>query len=135
MKLEFLDFEKPIAELEAKIDELRHLDGSDEDMDLLKEVSALEQKSRNVTQSIFSKLTDVQIAQLARHPQRPYTLDYLDRIFTDFKEMHGDRAFADDPAIVGGLARIGGQAVMVIGQQKGRDTKEKIRRNFGMPKP
>ncbi|KUJ72085.1 acetyl-CoA carboxylase carboxyltransferase subunit alpha [Thiomicrospira sp. WB1] len=134
MKLEFLDFEKPIAELEAKIDELRHLDGSD-DMDLLKEVSALEEKSRNVTQSIFSKLSDVQVAQLARHPQRPYMLDYIKHIFTDFKEMHGDRAFADDPAIVGGLARIDGQAVMVIGQQKGRDTKDKIHRNFGMPKP
>ncbi|MDR9497644.1 MAG: acetyl-CoA carboxylase carboxyltransferase subunit alpha [Hydrogenovibrio sp.] len=134
MKLEFLDFEKPIAELEAKIDELRHLDGSD-DMDLLKEVSALEEKSRNVTQSIFNKLSDVQVAQLARHPQRPYTLDYIRHIFTDFKEMHGDRAFADDPAIIGGLARIDGQAVMVIGQQKGRDTKEKIHRNFGMPRP
>jgi len=133
MKLDFLEFEQPIAELEAKIDELRHLDG--QDMDLLKEVSALEQKSKNLTQSIFSRLSDVQIAQVARHSQRPYMLDYLEAIFTDFKEMHGDRAFADDAAIVGGLARIDCQAVMVIGQQKGRDTKEKIARNFGMPRP
>lgn len=133
MKLDFLDFEQPIAELEAKIDELRHLDG--QDMDLLKEVSALEEKSKNLTQSIFSRLSDVQVAQVARHPQRPYMLDYLKEIFTDFKEMHGDRAFADDSAIVGGLARIDGQPVMVIGQEKGRDTKEKIRRNFGMPRP
>ncbi len=133
MKLDFLDFEQPIAELEAKIDELRHLDG--QDMDLLKEVSALEEKSKNLTQSIFSRLSDVQVAQVARHPQRPYMLDYLKEIFTDFKEMHGDRAFADDAAIVGGLARIDGQPVMVIGQEKGRDTKEKIRRNFGMPRP
>ncbi|KUJ75332.1 acetyl-CoA carboxylase subunit alpha [Thiomicrospira sp. XS5] len=133
MKLDFLDFEQPIAELEAKIDELRHLDG--QDMDLLKEVSALEEKSKNLTQSIFSRLSDVQVAQVARHPQRPYMLDYLKEIFTDFKEMHGDRAFADDAAIVGGLARIDGQPVMVIGQEKGRDTKEKIHRNFGMPRP
>ncbi|MBD3612399.1 MAG: acetyl-CoA carboxylase carboxyltransferase subunit alpha [Hydrogenovibrio crunogenus] len=133
MKLDFLDFEQPIAELEAKIDELRHLDG--QDMDLIKEVSALEQKSKNLTQSIFNRLSDVQVAQVARHPQRPYMLDYLKEMFTDFKEMHGDRAFADDAAIVGGLARINGQAVMVIGQEKGRDTKEKIRRNFGMPRP
>jgi len=133
MKLDFLDFEQPIAELEAKIDELRHLDG--QDMDLIKEVSALEQKSKNLTQSIFNRLSDVQVAQVARHPQRPYMLDYLKQMFTDFKEMHGDRAFADDAAIVGGLARINGQAVMVIGQEKGRDTKEKIRRNFGMPRP
>jgi acetyl-CoA carboxylase carboxyl transferase subunit alpha len=133
MKLDFLDFEQPIAELEAKIDELRHLDG--QDMDLLKEVSALAEKSKNLTQSIFSRLSDVQVAQVARHPQRPYMLDYLKEIFTDFKEMHGDRAFADDAAIVGGLARIDGQPVMVIGQEKGRDTKEKIRRNFGMPRP
>lgn len=133
MKLDFLDFEQPIAELEAKIDELRHLDG--QDMDLLKEVSALEEKNKNLTQSIFSRLSDVQVAQVARHPQRPYMLDYLKEIFTDFKEMHGDRAFADDAAIVGGLARIDGQPVMVIGQEKGRDTKEKIHRNFGMPRP
>lgn len=133
MKLEFLEFERPIAELEAKIDELRHLDG--QDMNLIQEISALETKNNNLTQSIYSKLTDVQIAAVARHSQRPYLLDYLDLIFTDFKELHGDRAFADDHAIVGGLARIDGQAVMVIGQQKGRDTKEKIYRNFGMPRP
>lgn len=133
MKLDFLDFEQPIAELEAKIDELRHLDNAD--MSLLEEISALETKSTNLTKSIFSKLTDVQIAKLARHPQRPYAVDYIQRIFTDFHELHGDRAFADDEAIVGGLARIDGQPVMVIAQEKGRDTKEKIRRNFGMPKP
>lgn len=133
MKLDFLDFEQPIAELEAKIDELRHLDGGD--MNLLKEISALEEKSRNLTESIFRKLTDVQIAKVSRHPQRPYALDYIKSIFTDFKELHGDRAFADDEAIVAGLARLDGQAVMVISQEKGRDTKEKIRRNFGMPRP
>lgn len=134
MKLDFLDFEQPIAELEAKIDELRHLEGG-QDFDLLQEISALEQKSRALTESIFKNLTDWQISQLARHPQRPYMLDYIRDIFTEFSELHGDRAFADDAAIVGGLARINGQAVMVIGQQKGRDTKEKIRRNFGMPRP
>ncbi|MBN2646499.1 MAG: acetyl-CoA carboxylase carboxyltransferase subunit alpha [Thiotrichales bacterium] len=133
MKLDFLDFEQPIAELEAKIEELRRLE-SDE-MDLVQEISALEEKSSKLTQSIFSKLTDVQIAKLSRHPQRPYALDYLKRIFTEFTELHGDRAFADDAAIVAGLARIEGQAVMVIAQEKGRDTKEKIRRNFGMPRP
>ena len=133
MKLDFLDFEQPIAELEAKIDELRHLDGKD--MNLIHEVTALEEKSRSLTESIFSKLSDVQIAQVARHPQRPFLLDYIKEIFSDFTELHGDRAFADDPAIVGGLARIDGRAVMVIGQEKGRDTKEKIYRNFGMPRP
>jgi acetyl-CoA carboxylase carboxyl transferase subunit alpha len=133
MKLDFLDFEEPIAELEAKIDELRHLDA--DDMNLVEEISALEKKSKNLTKTIFSKLTDVQISRVARHPQRPYVLDYIDSIFTDFKELHGDRAFADDAAIVAGLARIDGQSVMVIGQEKGRDTKDKIIRNFGMPKP
>jgi acetyl-CoA carboxylase carboxyl transferase subunit alpha len=133
MKLDFLDFEQPIAELEAKIDELRHLDNSD--MNLLSEIAALETKSTNLTKSIFSKLTDVQIAKVARHPQRPYALDYIKSIFTDFHELHGDRAFADDAAIVAGLARLDGQSVMVIAQEKGRDTKEKIVRNFGMPKP
>ncbi|MBD3821499.1 MAG: acetyl-CoA carboxylase carboxyltransferase subunit alpha [Thiotrichales bacterium] len=133
MKLDFLDFEQPIAELEAKIDELRHLDGKD--MNLIHEVTALEEKSRSLTESIFSKLSDVQVAQVARHPQRPFLLDYIKEIFSDFTELHGDRAFADDPAIVGGLARIDGRAVMVIGQEKGRDTKEKIYRNFGMPRP
>ena len=133
MKLDFLDFEQPIAELEAKIDELRHLDGAD--MNLLQEISALEEKSQNLTEAIFKKLTDVQIAKVSRHPQRPYALDYIGSIFTDFKELHGDRAFADDEAIVGGVARLDGQSVMVIAQEKGRDTKEKIRRNFGMPRP
>ncbi|GAB6034385.1 acetyl-CoA carboxylase carboxyltransferase subunit alpha [Galenea microaerophila] len=134
MKLDFLDFEQPIAELEAKIDELRHLKG-DSDLDLVQEISALEAKSKSLTESIFKNLTDVQIAQLSRHPQRPYMLDYIQHIFTDFKELHGDRAFADDKAIVGGLARIEGEPVMVIGQQKGRTTKEKVERNFGMPRP
>ncbi|GKT12343.1 MAG: acetyl-CoA carboxylase carboxyl transferase subunit alpha [Thiomicrorhabdus sp.] len=133
MKLDFLDFEQPIAELEAKIDELRHLDGGD--VNLLQEIAALEEKSKNLTESTFKKLTDVQIAKLSRHPQRPYALDYISKIFTDFKELHGDRAFADDEAIVAGLARLDGQPVMVITQEKGRDTKEKIRRNFGMPRP
>lgn len=133
MKLDFLDFEQPIAELEAKIDELRHLDG--DDMNLLQEISALEEKSKNLTESIFKKLTDVEIAKVSRHPQRPYALDYIGSIFTDFKELHGDRAFADDEAIVAGIARLDGQSVMVISQEKGRDTKEKIRRNFGMPRP
>ncbi|HHT00137.1 MAG TPA: acetyl-CoA carboxylase carboxyltransferase subunit alpha [Thiomicrospira sp.] len=133
MKLDFLDFEQPIAELEAKIEELRNLDGGD--MNLLQEISALEEKSKNLTESIFKKLTDVQIAKVSRHPQRPYALDYIDSVFTDFKELHGDRAFADDQAIVAGIARLEGQSVMVISQEKGRDTKEKIRRNFGMPRP
>lgn len=133
MKLDFLDFEQPIAELEAKINELRHLDG--QDMNLVQEVAALEEKSQNLTESIFSKLTDVQIAQVARHPQRPYTLDYIKYMITDFKELHGDRAFADDHAIVAGLGKLDEHPVMIIGQQKGRDTKEKIRRNFGMPRP
>ncbi|CAN8139865.1 acetyl-CoA carboxyltransferase subunit alpha [uncultured Thiomicrorhabdus sp.] len=133
MKLDFLDFEQPIAELEAKIDELRHLEG--EDMDLIQEISALEEKSANLTKSIFSKLSDVQISKVSRHPQRPYATDYIPLIFDEFKELHGDRAFADDEAIVGGLARIEGQPVMLIAQEKGRDTKEKIRRNFGMPRP
>lgn len=133
MKLDFLDFEQPIAELEAKIDELRHLDGGD--MNLLQDIASLEEKRKNLTESTFKKLTDVQIAKVSRHPQRPYALDYIAEVFTDFKELHGDRAFADDEAIVAGLARLEGQAVMVISQQKGRDTKEKIRRNFGMPRP
>lgn len=134
MKLDFLDFEQPIAELEAKINELRHLDDSD-GMDLIQEIASLEQKNKRLTESIFKSLTDVQVAQLARHPQRPYTSDYIKLIFTDFKELHGDRAFADDAAIIAGLARLDGQPVMVIGQEKGRDTKEKIKRNFGMPRP
>lgn len=134
MNLNFLEFEQPIAELEAKIDELRYV-GNDNELNISEEISRLQGKSKDLTRSIFSKLTPWQISQLARHPQRPYTLDYIDRIFTDFQELHGDRAFADDPAIVGGVARLDGKPVVVMGQQKGRDTKEKVRRNFGMPRP
>lgn len=134
MNLNFLDFEQPIAELEAKIEELRYV-GSDSEINLNEEISRLQSKSRDLTESIFSNLKAAQIAQLARHPQRPYFLDYVQRIFTDFEELHGDRAFADDKAIVGGLARLDGTPVMLIGQQKGRDTKEKVQRNFGMPRP
>ncbi len=134
MNLNFLDFEQPIAELEAKIEELRYV-GDDSEININEEISRLQEKSRSLTESIFSKLTAWQISQLARHPQRPYTLDYIEKIFTDFEELHGDRAFADDPAIVGGVARLEGEPVMVIGHQKGRDTKEKLRRNFGMPRP
>ncbi|MBS1213162.1 MAG: acetyl-CoA carboxylase, carboxyl transferase subunit alpha [Proteobacteria bacterium] len=134
MDLKFLDFEQSIAELEAKIEELRHV-GFDNEINISEEITRLEEKSRKLTESIFSKLTAWQISQLSRHPQRPYTLDYLDMIFEDFHELHGDRGFADDPAIVGGVARLDEYPVMVIGHQKGRDTKEKIYRNFGMPRP
>jgi len=134
MDLNFLDFERPIAELEAKIDELRYV-GNDNDLNISEEIQRLQSKSRQLTEQIFTSLNSWQVAQLARHPQRPYTLDYISGMFTEFEEMHGDRAFADDPAIVGGVARLNGRPVMVIGQQKGRDTKEKLRRNFGMPKP
>ena len=134
MNLNFLDFEQPIAELEAKIEELRYV-GSDSEINLNDEISRLQSKSRDLTESIFTNLKAAQISQLARHPQRPYFLDYVQRIFTDFEELHGDRAFADDKAIVGGLARLDGTPVMIIGQQKGRDTKEKVQRNFGMPRP
>ena len=134
MNLNCLDFERPIAELEAKIEELRYV-GNDAEVNINDEISRLQQKSRQLTEQIFSSLSAWQIAQLARHPQRPYTLDYLPRIFTEFEELHGDRRFGDDPAIVGGMARLEGRPVMVIGHQKGRDTKEKILRNFGMPRP
>lgn len=134
MNLNFLDFEQPIAELEAKIEELRYV-GDDSAVNISEEIGRLQAKSRTLTESIFSNLTAWQVAQLARHPQRPYTLDYIGRLFTEFEELHGDRAFADDAAIVGGLARLEGRPVMVIGHQKGRDTKEKLRRNFGMPRP
>ncbi|GAB6040566.1 acetyl-CoA carboxylase carboxyl transferase subunit alpha [Endothiovibrio diazotrophicus] len=134
MSLSFLEFEKPIAELEAKIEELRYL-GNDNGVNIAEEVAHLESKSRELTEQLFTNLSSWQISQLARHPQRPYTLDYVERIFTGFEELHGDRAFADDPAIVGGVARLDGRPVMVIGHQKGRDTKEKLRRNFGMPRP
>lgn len=134
MNPNYLDFEQPIAELEAKIEELRYV-GDDTDINIGDEISKLQEKSGNLTKSIFSKLTAWQTSKLARHPLRPYTLDYIDRIFTDFQELHGDRAFADDAAIVGGIARLDGMPVMVIGHQKGRDTRENIRRNFGMPRP
>ena len=134
MDLNFLDFEQPVAELEAKIDELRHI-GDDNEINIAEEIEHLEGKSRALTEQIFSALTPWQISQLSRHPLRPYFLDYVCRIFDDFQELHGDRTYADDPAIVGGLARLEGRSVMVIGHQKGRDTKEKIQRNFGMPRP
>jgi acetyl-CoA carboxylase carboxyl transferase subunit alpha len=134
MKTTFLDFEHSIAELESKIEELRFVQ-DDSAVDIAEEIERLEKKSAQLTKDVYGKLSPWQISQVARHPQRPYTLDYLSLIFTDFDELHGDRAFADDHAIVGGLARFNGQPVMVIGHQKGRDTKEKIYRNFGMPRP
>ena len=134
MKTAFLDFEQPIADLEAKIEELRYVQ-DDTALDISEDIARLQKKSQALTKEIYGKLTAWQIAQVARHPQRPYALDYINAIFTDFEELHGDRTFADDPAIVGGLARFNEQTVMVIGHQKGRDTKEKIYRNFGMPKP
>ncbi len=134
MNYNFLDFEQPIAELEAKIDQLRHV-GTDSAINISEEVKRLEAKSKELTQTIFKSLTPWQITQLARHPQRPYTLDYIKSIFTEFQELHGDRHFADDNAIVAGIARLEGMPVMIVGQQKGRDTKEKLRRNFGMPNP
>ena len=130
----FLEFERPVAEVKAKIEELRRFN-SDNDVDFSDEINRLEKRRASLEQSIFSSLTPWQITQLARHPMRPYTLDYIPRIFTDFHEIHGDRAFADDPAIVAGLARFNGQGVAVIGHQKGRDTNAKITRNFGMPRP
>lgn len=133
MNPEFLDFEQPIAELQAKIEELRYV--GDAEINLSEEIGKLEEKAASLTRSIFSKLTPRQISQLARHPKRPYTLDLIRYLFTDFKELHGDRAFADDKAIIGGMARFRGQSVMVIGHQKGRDTNENIKRNFGMPRP
>lgn len=134
MNPNYLDFEQPIAELEAKINELR-LMGNESELNLGKEIELLRQKSEQLTRTIFSKLSSWQIAQMARHPQRPYTLDYVRHLFTDFVEMHGDRAYADDAAIVGGLARLDGRPVMIIGHQKGRDVRERSRRNFGMPRP
>ena len=134
MKTTFLDFEQPIAELESKIEELRYVQ-DDSALDISEEIERLQKKSKTLTKDIYAKLSPWQISQVSRHPQRPYTLDYLGALFTDFEELHGDRHFADDPAILGGLARFNGQTVMVIGHQKGRDTKEKIYRNFGMPRP
>jgi acetyl-CoA carboxylase carboxyl transferase subunit alpha len=134
MKTTFLDFEQPVAEIEAKIEELRF--AQDESAtDISDDILRLQKKSAGLTKDIYAKLTPWQVSQVARHPQRPYTLDYIAALFTDFEELHGDRSFADDPSIVGGLARFNGQSLMVIGHQKGRDTKEKIHRNFGMPRP
>jgi len=130
----YLDFEQSIADLEAKIEALRH-SGDAKDINIGEEIKRLKAKSRKLTESIFTSLSAWQISQLARHPLRPYTLDYIRLIFTDFEELHGDRAFSDDPAIVGGIARLDDRPVVIIGQQKGRDTKEKLRRNFGMPRP
>ncbi len=134
MDLNFLDFEQPIAELEAKIEELR-LVGDDAEVNIEEEIERLQTKSHALTESVFSSLTPWQISQLSRHPQRPYVLDYIRRVFDDFQELHGDRTFADDHAIVGGIARLDGHSVMILGHQKGRDTKDKIFRNFGMPRP
>ena len=134
MNPNYLEFEQPIAELEAKIRELQLMD-DDKGLEIDDEIRRLREKSNELTRSIFSNLGAWQVNQLARHPQRPYLGDYIEHVFTDFRELHGDRAFADDPAIIGGMARLDGQPVMIIGHQKGRDTKEKIRRNFGMPRP
>jgi acetyl-CoA carboxylase carboxyl transferase subunit alpha len=134
MAVAFLDFEQPIAELEAKIEELKHIT-SDSEVNIRDEITRLQAKSRQLTTHIFASLTPWQITQLARHPHRPYTLDYVNVMCRDYQELHGDRMFGDDLAIVGGLARLGDRAVMVLGHQKGRDTKERVRRNYGMPKP
>ena len=134
MKTTFLDFEQPIAELEARIEELRYVQ-DDSAVDISEEISRLQKKSSTLTRDIYAKLSAWQISQVARHPQRPYSLDYFQNLFSDFEELQGDRLFAEDPSIIGGLARFGSQSVMVIGHQKGRDTKDKLYRNFGMPKP
>jgi len=134
MKVTFLDFEQPVADLESKIEQLRYVQ-DDSALDISEEIGRLQKKSQTLTKDIYAKLTPWQISQVSRHPQRPYTLDYIQHLFTDFEELHGDRSYADDAAIVGGLARFNGQSVMVIGHQKGRDTKERQYRNFGMPRP
>lgn len=134
MQLNFLDYEQPIAELEAKIDELRYM-SNDSDLNITEEIQKLKEKSESLTRSIFSGLTPWQVTQMARHPQRPYTFDYIKHLITDFEELHGDRAYADDQALITGMGRFNGQPVIVIGHQKGRDTKEKVARNFGMPRP
>jgi acetyl-CoA carboxylase carboxyl transferase subunit alpha len=134
MNQNYLDFEQSIADLEAKIEALRHT-GKEGDLNITEEITRLQTKSKRLTESVFTSLSPWQVSQLARHPLRPYTLDYVARVFTDFQELHGDRAFADDPAIVGGIARLEDRPVMLIGHQKGRDTREKVRRNFGMPRP
>ena len=133
--MNYLDFEQPIAELLAHIEELKHVSSNISDVDFSEQLASLEKKNEEVTRNIFSKLGAWQISQLSRHPLRPYTLDYISAIFTDFEEMHGDRAFADDKAIVGGIARLDGEPVMVIGHQKGRDVQQRTLRNFGMPRP
>jgi acetyl-CoA carboxylase carboxyl transferase subunit alpha len=133
-KRHFLEFEQPIAELDAKIEELRYVQ-NESAVDISEEIGRLDEKSQQLTKEIYSRLTPWQVTQIARHPQRPYTLDYIAELFTDFHELHGDRAFADDLSIIGGLARFNGQACMVIGHQKGRDTKERAARNFGMSRP
>jgi acetyl-CoA carboxylase carboxyl transferase subunit alpha len=135
MAVAFLDFEQPIAELEAKIEELKHISSDDSEVNIREEINRLQAKSRQLTTHIFANLTPWQITQLARHPHRPYTLDYVNLMCREFQELHGDRMFGDDLAIVGGLARLDGHSVMVLGHQKGRDTKERVRRNYGMPKP
>lgn len=134
MNLNFLEFEKPIVELEAKIEELRRV-GTDTELNIIEEVSRLETKSNELKRHIFSSLTPIQTVQMARHPLRPYTYDYIDKIFVDFDELHGDRHFSSAPTIIGGIARLEGVPVMIIGHQKGRTTKEKVERNFGMPRP
>lgn len=134
MDLKFLDFEQPIAELEAKLNELRFID-DDSEIDINEEITRLKAKSEGLTKSIFSNLSAWQVAQIARHPMRPYTADYIEHLVPDFQELHGDRMFADDPAIISGIGRLDGRSVMFIGHQKGRDTKERVRRNYGMPKP
>jgi acetyl-CoA carboxylase carboxyl transferase subunit alpha len=134
MQLNFLDYEQPIAELEAKIDELRYM-SNDSDLNITEEIQKLKEKSASLTETIFSSLTPWQITQMARHPQRPYTLDYIEHIITDFEELHGDRTYSDDAALITGIGRLKGRSVVVIGHQKGRDTKEKVARNFGMPRP
>ncbi len=134
MEQNFLDFEQPIAELQAKIEELRYVT-DDSEINITEEIATLEKKAESLTKSIFSKLKPWQVSQIARHPNRPYTFDYIERLFDDFEFLHGDRAYADDNPMVGGIGRLDGKPVMVIGQQKGRSTKEKIKRNFGMPRP
>ena len=134
MNPNFLDFEQPIADLQAKIEELRRV-GSDNELNISDEIARLQEKNKTLTKNIFSDLDSWQVARMARHPQRPYTLDYIDYLFTEFEELHGDRHFSDDAAIVGGIARFEGIPVMVIGHQKGREVREKVRRNFGMPRP
>jgi len=135
MQQNFLDYEQPIAELEAKIDELRYMSSDSEDLNITEEIQKLQDKTVEMTSSIFANLTPWQVTQMARHPQRPYTLDYIHRIITDFEELHGDRLYGDDQALVTGIGRLNGRSVVVIGHQKGRDTHEKVARNFGMPRP